>query len=756
MELRNIKLLLVEDDLIDQLAFKRLEKENTDFFSYRIAGSIKAARELLGAGQFDVIICDYFLGDGNAFDILEISGDIPVIFATGAGNEEVAVKALRAGAFDYLIKDNARNYLKVLPITIENAIRHKQAQKELRKLSLVTSKSNNAVIITDKEGRIEWVNEGFTKLSGYGLHEVIGTSGELLRRGDKTGLSPGSYFFNEMLLNKKTVSYETRNYSKSGREYWVLTTLTPLLDQHENIENIVAIDSDITERKMAEEVILAAKAAAEEAKQAEEEFLANTSHEIRTPMTGILGMVNLLLQSDLNSMQEEYLNDIRISANKLLYIINDILDFSKIRAGQITFETVEFRLDELTGNILKILGNRIREKNLDVSLSIDPAIPAVLTGDPVRLNQVLLNLLDNAVKFTPQGSVSLKITPESGAAEGSVRLLFTVADTGIGIAPDKQSQIFESFKQAGSDTTRKYGGTGLGLSIAQKLIQSQGSGIYVESEPGKGTVFHFMLDFGLSDHASFTAGDDEQKMQFPGPLHILVAEDNQINQKVLSNMLSSLGATVEIAGDGRSAIGLLERRKDFDIILMDLRMPEMDGFTTTQHIRNKLPYPVSGIPVVAITASALASEREECFARGMNDYISKPFSRETIYKTILRNTNPGNTGSARELNTDRLRQFQRNNSNFVQEIIGIFISETPADLEAIHKAFAEDDLAAVEQIAHRVGPSAAMIGFDSLHEAFRALEIKARERNRRDTEQLIAGIDSLFADALSTLEGQRR
>lgn len=736
MEAKKIRLLLVEDDPVDQLAFKRMEQANEAFDECHFASSYKEALVCIGEHQYDIIVSDFFLGDGTGLDLLQKVQSTPFILITGTGNVEFAVKAMRNGAFDYLIKDPQRNYLKILPYTIEKAFKQREKDFEIQKLSLAASKSNNAVIITDSEGRIEWINEGFTLLTGYTSKEVIGTHGEILRKGQQTGISPTSDFFNQLREGLNTISYETQNYTKDGKAYWALTTLTAIRNLHKVVESIIAIDSDITERKAAEEAILEAKRFAEEAKQIEEEFLANTSHEIRTPMNGILGLTDILLKTTLEDKQREYLSDIRSSANKLLYIINDILDFSKIRAGQITFENIPFSVQEVGNDIVKSLSQKAIEKNVNLFLNQTPA--RKFLGDPVRLHQVLLNLCDNAIKFTPeQGFVKLSIE-ETNVGEDQSAILFTVTDTGIGIPADKQQHIFESFKQANTDTTRKYGGTGLGLSISQKLVHALGSEIKLESQADKGSTFSFELILKHAPISETKAVIEKKQLFFSSPINILAAEDNKISQKVLSEILTGMGASLTVVNNGREVIEELQRNQDYQLILVDLRMPEISGIEAARKIRNEFSSPVKDLPIIAISASALVTEKQEGLEAGINDYILKPYTEKVLYeKIIITMGQPTNRSSHSpspqaysgiHIDLSELFQFQRSGSSFINEIITIFITDTPKDLAHMQVLLSEKNHEGIEQIAHRLAPTAGLVGSPLLMEKLRALETAARAK----------------------------
>jgi signal transduction histidine kinase len=396
---------------------------------------------------------------------------------------------------------------------------------------------------------------------------------------------------------------------------------------------LIKINSDINRRKRVQERLELAIREAEEAKQMQEQFLANMSHEIRTPMNGIKGMTDLLLSTALSTKQHELAEVIKRSVNNLLVIVGDILDFSKIKAGKLNIEKITFSINDVLNNATAIFEHRVKKKRLELITHIDTAIPQWLTGDPHRLNQVLINLIGNAIKFTDQGHIRVDVTLRH-QTENEVTLAFAIADTGIGIPEASLPHIFDSFAQGSRETSRLYGGTGLGLTICKQLLQLQGGEITVTSAIGKGASFQFYLPFGISENAASDRNTAETNHDYSKLLagkRFLVAEDNEINQKLIDYVLRKAGGTVEMFSNGAEAIRYLKQDQVFDLIIMDIQMPEMDGYETTRCIRNDLKLQT---PIIAMTATAMKGEQLQCLESGMNEYMTKPFEFTDLYKRI--------------------------------------------------------------------------------------------------------------------------
>lgn len=625
--------------------------------------------------------------------------------------------------FSFLLYNNYRGKQKQSKLIEEK-------NKELEKFSIATSKTANGVFITNAKGDIEWFNEGFTKLFEWQtLEEYIKNRGKNIL--DISGHPNIKELVDKCVQNKTSIVYESINTSKSGKELWIQATLTPIFDEQGQLKHLVVVDADITELKKAKE-------SAEQTLHILEQFLANTSHEIRTPMNGVIGMTRQLLETPLNSEQTEYLFAIQQSSNNLLHVVNDILDISKIRAGKVIFEKVEFRVMDLIKALQFSQQYKAEEKNIYLKTSVDPKIPPVLIGDPIRLNQILLNLVGNAIKFTEKGGVN--VTAELLGIESEIACVtFCITDTGIGIPQDKINYVFESFTQAQNHTSRKYGGTGLGLSISKFLVEEQGGKVTLVSKENEGSSFCFTLNFPIGN-PEWKGTTTQQISDIPlqvdlSDLNILLVEDNVINQRVALYELNKWKANTDVANNASIAFEFL-KTKNYHLILMDISMPDIDGLEATQTIRGKFPDNVKNIPIIAMTASALAGEKEKCFAAGMNDYISKPFNPITLYNKILKwgkNIAVSNIdniinsiisqSSYLHIDLGLLTEKADGDMDYYKEMLEIYSTTMPGYLDEFNSLYQAKNWKELFQQAHKMKAPAALFGASELRDALQDLEL---------------------------------
>jgi len=452
-----------------------------------------------------------------------------------------------------------------------------------------------------------------------------------------------------------------------------------------------------------------------------ENFMANMSHEIRTPMNAILGFTHLLKTKNQDPGLAEFVESIGKSGESLLTIINDILDLSKIEAGMMRIESMPFGVRGLVHSIQTMFAEKIGEKGLQFSTVIDDSIPDTLSGDATRLTQILVNMIGNAVKFTPEGTIHVEIN-NKGMSGNRLWIGFVISDTGIGIAKEKLSGIFERFRQAEDSITRKYGGTGLGLSIAKDLVLLQNGEIDVESEPGKGSTFRFTIPYEIAAGQPAVSPSSEMT-GFDRPdsrkIHILVVEDNEMNQNLLKHLLNGWKLSFDIVNNGFKALESLQTGR-YDLVLMDVQMPGMDGYTATQEIRLKLKL---DIPVIAMTAHAFAGEREKCLGYGMNEYVAKPINERELYSLITQFTgmanaraefkkdiNNGDHSAYRFINLQYMRDISEGNKEYERTVTEQFLEAIPLDIAALESAWTNQDSVTLRQTAHNMKTNVSVMG----------------------------------------------
>ncbi len=495
---------------------------------------------------------------------------------------------------------------------------HRQSEE---KFKLIFEKSLAPIVIADDNGNYLAVNNAASKLFEYPVDEMLHMNvGDIIT----TQNSKAAAQYDEFIMKGEEIG-EFGFVSKNG---------TPKIVQYQAVriksDFNLSIMMDITEQKRVSEELTRAKLHAEDAMNSKQQFLSNMSHEIRTPMNSIVGFTKILLKTNLNDIQKEYLHAIKTSGESLIVLINDILDLAKVDARKMVLEKRIFKLDESISTIIHLFEHKTQEKNLELIKEYNKKIPGILKGDSSRLHQIILNLLSNAIKFTNEGRITVSVDLLDEDDE-KVTIEFSVKDTGIGIPENKIDKIFNNFEQVSAFTSRVYGGTGLGLAISKQLVELLGGSISVKSDLGKGSAFNFILNFEKTSDTIETESDSIEFVTGIKNLKVLVVEDVTLNQLLLKTILNDFGFKYDIADNGIIAIDKLQSNA-YDIILMDLMMPEMNGFEATEYIRSKMD---SKIPIIALTADVTTVDIEKCKAYGMNDYISKPIDEKLLLNKIV-------------------------------------------------------------------------------------------------------------------------
>lgn len=653
--LSKIKILLIEDDDIDTMAFERLLKKCRFKYSFMSANDADSAKDILKNNKIDFIFLDYQLPGTDGLSLLKFIKrhyeEIITTVLTSQGDEKLAVEMMKAGAFDYYAKSELNVEL------IEKVIRTGWNLKELNNAKLKAIRENNdnqkllaritnsipeIISVYDLEkNRIIFSNKSIGEFLGYNEKELNEIGINIIKM-----LIHPEDFEKENIRQFKVMNSDETEFLESilrikhndGQYRWLFfRDLVFERDDAGKVKQVLSVITDITYHKIAEEQLKQSKQNAENALKIKSEFLSNMSHEIRTPLNSIIGIIDLLFQENQTEANLEYFKAIKFSADNLLAIINDVLDFSKIEAGKITFESLKFDARETMKDLIKAFSIKAKEKGLDLRSEIDELIPELIIGDQFKLHQILINLVGNAIKFTERGSVEVSLK-EKNKSSDTVLLEFCVRDTGIGIPKDDHAKIFESFTQAYSDISRKFGGTGLGLTIVKRLIELQGGTIHVESEYGQGSCFVFELSFGFTEKNEIMEKEimiDPKYLNFEG-LKVLYAEDNVMNQFFVTKLFSKWKIAFDVANNGQEAIELLGKN-DYDIVLVDLQMPLIDGFDVAKYIRSDQAFYLNrNTPIIAFTADVSPETKTKVLSHGMNDFITKPFRQEELVYKLSR------------------------------------------------------------------------------------------------------------------------
>ncbi|MEJ5252139.1 MAG: response regulator [Chthonomonadetes bacterium] len=636
---------------------------------------------------------------------------------------------------------------------------HEQLRLHARAMEMAA----NAIVITDRNGTIQWVNPAFTRMTGYSREEAIGQNPRILKSGKHDRA-----FYEQMwqtILAGRVWKGELVNRRKDGRLYTEEMTIAPVWDKRGDITHFIAIKQDVTERKQAQEQLEQALQQAQAASRAKSEFLANMSHETRTPMNGILGMAQLLMDTPLNEEQKDYVSTLKSSAESLLSLLGDILDISRIEEGKMSLYYAPFDLRQMVHQVAQLFAARAREKGLRLHTDIADGVPSQVLGDELRLRQILSNFVGNAVKFTEQGEVTIRVRldePGDEQRERTIRQQFNiaethstawlrleVADTGIGIPADKQAIIFESFAQADGSTTRQYGGSGLGLAINRRLTELMGGTIGVQSVEGKGSMFWVTLPLFVPDmeqSLGTTSHDAEQKASGSRDVRlakrVLLVEDNEVNRRVAVRLLERLGCEVDVAQDGVEAVEKTAERR-YDAVLMDLHMPRMDGLEATRRIRERERFTGEHQVIIAMTASAMKEDVHQCLMVGMDDYLSKPVRMEALQAMLERHANAPfaeETAQKPPIDHDFLAEMTGGDEAFAQEILGEFLRTIPPLLEEAEQSLNAGDSALLTRAAHTMKGSARAVGAQQFSEIAFALEQAGRAQNLQEAPEILQAL----------------
>ncbi len=657
---------------------------------------------------------------------------------------------------------------------IRDVTEHTKADKALQELNAYNRSLIDAtldpIVIIDCLGKVLDVNVATELATGYPRMELIGSNFQ------RHATDPGKALEGFMTVLSEGVikDYPLEILHRNGQSTPVLFNATLLRDDFGTVLGVFATAHDLTERILAEQKLQEANMKLKEAREqaeaaniAKSQFVANMSHEIRTPMNGVIGMTSLLLKTDLTNTQREYAETIRSSGKVLMSLINDILDIAKIEASKIELESVLYNVHELVADSVSHFKQAAREKCLTFEAVIDPDVPGLLKGDPVRLRQVINNLISNAIKFTLTGSIGLSIRKKYEDGHECV-LLITVCDSGIGMAENVLHKIFEPFLQADGSTTRVFGGTGLGLAISKQLVELMGGTIQVKSELGKGSEFLFttVLTKPTAQEAELyrVPSVSHFSRESVNPSHefsLLLAEDDVINQKVAKGLLTRLGYRVDVVEDGAQAIEAL-KRTDYDLVLMDCMMPVMGGIEATTVIRDpRSPVRNHHIPVIALTANAFKSDREKCIAAGMNDFISKPFEIEDMMDVLSKwlspfDSNKQNRPAASEdslpvFDEDKFMKRSLNSTELARQIALLFLDSSVDYLDSIQNAITHADHIELRNKSHKLRGASANVALYKLAETAGKIEAVAAKGTVDNAADLVSLLEQDFNQATSAL-----
>jgi signal transduction histidine kinase/ActR/RegA family two-component response regulator/HPt (histidine-containing phosphotransfer) domain-containing protein len=644
--------------------------------------------------------------------------------------------------------------------TLNNATRlNRQLAQNEQQLKRFLEAVPVSIVVVNKDGNLYYANQAAASM--FEAITKLNTYADILNQITIYQFPNGNPYPTEKRPAFRAMKGETSQVDDieiriGDKAIQVLSSSSPVYDAEGMLQYVVSSSIDISDRVQSQLRLQEAKELAEQAARIKENFLANMSHEIRTPLNAVIGFSNLLEVTPLNEEQAEFVKLVQTAGKNLLTIVNDILDISKIEAGMIQMESIPFSIRSLVASLQTMLQPTAADKNLKLVFNVDPTLPPLILGDPTRLTQILLNLLSNAIKFTKEGSITAQITRQE-ETEQSVRVQFKVTDTGIGIEADALPHIFERFRQASNFTTRYYGGTGLGLNIVKSLTQIQGGWITVTSKPGKGSEFTLEIPYQIAPESVRQGIDPDltKSNTVKKSLTILAVEDNLMNQKLVLQVIKRLGYKAELAENGQQALDMLQKQS-FDLILMDIQMPVMDGYQTTRHIRSTLQ---SNIPIIAMTAHALASEREQCLQAGMNDFLPKPFQMEDLQRMIqhygfpngeqapvVETSRPVHSIDSTSFSVEPLLNSVGNDAELAMELLEIYLDKTPDEIKQLQQALSDGDVKAIGRTLHTQKAPAMMMGLKDATEL--NLQIEALVKADKD----IAVVAPLLKQYITVVE----
>ena len=638
-------------------------------------------------------------------------------------------------------------------------------KQEQKYRSIIENMNLGLVEVNDKD-EIQYANQSFCDISGYSLEDMLYKNAAALFANKESQ----TIVDNKHALRKQGVSdsYQVRIKNGTGQQRWWLISGAPNYNDNGDFIGSIGIHLDITEQKKLEEELTVAKRKAEESSKAKEAFLANMSHEIRTPLNAIIGMVRELTKTTLSATQNLYLKNAGSASQHLLSIVNNILDTSKIEAGEFQLDNHPFSMMEVIKQSEAIMLPAAKEKMLELKFDISNDLAPAFIGDSSRMRQILLNFLSNAIKFTDSGNVTVRCQSLKKTEDEQV-ITLAVSDTGIGIDKNYLKNLFKKFTQEDASINRKYGGTGLGMAITQELIHMMNGKLEVLSEKGKGTLFHMVFRFKIAPHDSINQPDDPSDSDLVKGKRILLVEDNELNRLVATNTLVHYGLEVREACDGAIAVELVQN-ESFDLILMDLQMPNMNGMLATKIMREELKI---NTPIIALTANAFKREIENCLAAGMNDYVTKPFEETALIKIVAKHTaktvfaaQPETLQSVKEINPNMtsnkvcdlngLISLSRGSNEFILKMIDLFSADVPKSCEKLNEALRVNDLDMIKKIAHRMKPSIDTIKIELIRDTIRYLEsIEIGVTPIADIEAAVIQVAKVLQCALDQLKSER-